>query len=389
MGLCLNVCVLLASVCAPSAGGTSGTQSLNNDPWWVQQERLSVAARHETLAAEPQQASEAESARGRGHNKSHPLASATKVQLGKLKELVSRCGYQFAQMRTNHFYVIYRDQRCPDAVLHATGDLLERAYKQFYAGFGKAGFTLKESGESLQWIIFDQQDQYRDFARVADGMDSPYLESYYSAHSNEVVLMQVAASLSSRYGWPSSHRGSSAAAGELSGMDQQPYEVAQGGSGMLDVRRAVHEAAHQLAFNSGLQKRGVIYPLWVSEGLATNFETDSPYDLGVARDNAPRRRQLMRAWSGGRLMPLSEFATMVQITPSQARSANDLYAQAWALFNFMFQTRPAQLRQYLSKLSAQDPGPKDESVLYEEICNSFGSMRALDAAWQAYLRAAR
>ena len=39
------------------------------------------------------------------------------------------------------------------------------------------------------------------------------------------------------------------------------------------VATIIHEATHQIAFNSGLQTRFADVPLWVSEGMAVFFET--------------------------------------------------------------------------------------------------------------------
>ena len=212
--------------------------------------------------------------------------------------------------------------------------------ERFYADFEGAGFNLDKTNSPLTWVVFDQEQQYRDFARLADGMDNRSLESYYSARSNQVVLVQVG---DRRDGLD--RRGDHHNTGNLnrigvSGIDRQPRNrtsVGQGG-GMLDVRRATHEAAHQLAFNSGLQKRGVMYPLWIAEGLATNLESDYADGVGVAMDNRAGL-QLRRANCNGRLMPLDSFVNLVEIPSGGAEIANDMYAQAWGMFNFLFKTR--------------------------------------------------
>jgi hypothetical protein len=156
--------------------------------------------------------------------------------------------------------------------------------------------------------------------------------------------------------------------------------------GMLDIRRAVHEAAHQLAFNSGLQARGVMYPLWVSEGLATNFECDTTAGIGVGRDNPPRRRQLLRACDAGRLMDLDEFVTMVQIPVGGRASPNDLYAQAWGMFNFLFRNHRSELRSYLGTLARAEQGSRDPEVMEAEFAGAFGSTSRLRESWSEYLR---
>src|SRR5204863_3951950 len=42
--------------------------------------------------------------------------------------------------------------------------------------------------------------------------------------------------------------------------------------------KTIHEAVHLLAFNCGVQLPDRDYPFWLSEGLATSFETERPQD---------------------------------------------------------------------------------------------------------------
>jgi hypothetical protein len=302
---------------------------------------------------------------------------------------ISRFGFNFTEHRTDHFHVLFRERGVPATVVDETGALLERAYREFFDDFNEAGFTLKPVDEPLPWVVFDDEDQYRDFARLADGMTSTYLESYYAARSNQVVLMQASSASSWRYG--KNYYGREALSSRaISGMDEPAHtSEAGGGGGLLDVRRAVHEAAHQLAFNTGLQKRGVMYPLWVSEGLATNFECDSVASVGVAGENAPRKRQLLRAYAGGRLMALESFVTLVHIRAGGGSSANDLYAQSWALFNFLFKTRQSDLKNYLAMLGQLEPGTRDADSMLQEFTGTFGSVERLNRAWLGYLNSQR
>lgn len=301
---------------------------------------------------------------------------------------VSRFGYSFAEHDTAHFRLMYRTRKCPASVLMETGDLLERTYRQFYAEFKKAGFKLEPVKDRLAWLVFDNQEQYRDFARVADGMDSPYLESYYSAKTNQVVLMLTSALLGRpRRETPRDHdRIIGSLEPELAGMDHQlPDDDRHEMGGILDVRRAVHEATHLLAFNSGLQKRGVMYPLWVSEGLATNFESDSVESAGMARENLRRLRQLRQAHEDGRLMSLEGFVTLVSIPPSRAATVNDLYAQAWGLFSFLFKNRRMELRYYISSLAQVGTEPRETKVMLREFTDAFGSLERIERSWLRYL----
>jgi hypothetical protein len=301
---------------------------------------------------------------------------------------VTRHGFSFAQLKTDHFEVLYRNSDASADIVNDTGKMLEKAFDEFCTGFKDAGFKLNSVSHPLSWVVFDNSLQYRDFARVADGMANTYLESYYSAGNNHVVLMQVATTLG-RTGRFSSESAERARMAGVSGMDKQPEGRDLGSGGMLDIRHAVHEAAHQLAFNTGLQTRGVYYPMWVSEGLATNFEADSIRDIGLAGENAPRQRQLLKAYEAGRLMRLRDFATLVQIPPDKADSANDLYAQSWALFRFLYKTRRAELQNYMTTLARLAPEPRDENTMYREFTAAFGQMSQLEKAWLDHVRSLR
>ncbi len=79
-----------------------------------------------------------------------------------------------------------------------------------------------------------------------------------------------------------------------------------------------HEMTHQLAYNSGLQKRGVMYPLWVSEGLATFFE-GSALPQWDPIGNTARRRTLAKLHAGGALLSLRELSVLAAPMRSVAR----------------------------------------------------------------------
>ena len=79
----------------------------------------------------------------------------------------------------------------------------------------------------------------------------------------------------------------------------------------------------QLAFNTGVQTRGVMYPLWVSEGLATNLEADGAGGLGLGRDNPGRRERLLRARAEGRLVPIADFLTLTRVPPHDGAAHDD------------------------------------------------------------------
>ncbi len=60
------------------------------------------------------------------------------------------------------------------------------------------------------------------------------------------------------------------------------FEVGGGGTASTDwsetERTIVHEAVHQLAFNTGVHERLADNPQWIVEGLATMFEERAVFD---------------------------------------------------------------------------------------------------------------
>lgn len=398
MGRSLQLCALLVAWAATATDGSDGRGHYTNK-WWI---RPGTADRTPTDHTPTDHTptdhtptdhtpTDAEAPARDAADRQPAWSSVRSSRASADDETVWSHGYEFTRADTRHFHLLFRDRKIESDARLVAGNLLEHALAVFVRDYGRAGFALGEIDEPLSWVVFDSPSQYRDFARSADGMDSPYLESYYSARSNHVVLMQ--ADRPSRW---SIHRFHSRDAqpryvtdAGVSGMDQTSGGARSTDDNVLDVRRAVHEAAHQLAFNTGLQKRGVMYPMWVSEGLATNFEADVARELSVGGENGPRLRQLLRAEARGRLMPLDEFVTMVRIPPGRADSANDLYAQSWGLFNFLYKARRVQLREYLAHLATLPPTPRSESTMYREFTSAFGPVSRFEQQWDAHLRALR
>jgi hypothetical protein len=278
-----------------------------------------------------------------------------------------------------------------------------------YAVFGDAGFRPAELSERLLCVIFGQQHEFADYARQVDRVDMSWSRGYYSARTNRIAIFdeRTAAVLSRGLAPrepttplpPTDSVPADAAQLVLrTGPSDPPdttarrlVERSQEGARIaaLNTAKTAHEAAHQLAFNSGLQKRGVMYPLWVAEGLATSFEPadlDAPF--GPGEDNPSRRRHLIEA-AQAELLPLSEFVVLTRVPKGGAQMVVEVYAQAWGLFHFLFTTRPAELRAYMAALAALEPGARDEGTLRREFVDAFGALPALQAAWDEYVAGMR
>jgi len=160
------------------------------------------------------------------------------------------------------------------------------------------------------------------------------------------------------------------------------------------VATIIHEATHQIAFNSGLHARYADISLWVSEGLAVFFETP---DL--------RSSQGWRNIGGVQLSRLAQFRQYRKDRPEdslrtlladdgrfrQTSTALDAYAEAWALHHFLITTRLKDYVRYQQQLSARPlliyDTPEERLAAFRQ---AFGEdLAALDAEFLRYVSGLR
>jgi hypothetical protein len=123
----------------------------------------------------------------------------------------------------------------------------------------------------------------------------------------------------------------------------------------------VHEAVHQLAYNTGIHERLFENSLWFVEGLATMFETPAVYDAGVSRSSiADRMHPEMLA----RLKPIlarrGEFELRVQEligSDELFKTAGlDAYAISWAMSFYLAERMPREYGFYMQLQSRRGFG---------------------------------
>jgi hypothetical protein len=304
-------------------------------------------------------------------------AGSESVNPAALRSLV---GASFEATTTEHFVVLH----APGASYVAGAcRTLEYAYGHFYEAFTRAGFDLARSKERLVWICFPQKSGFSEYALRVEGMDLSWLDGYYSTLTNRVAIVQRDAE-TRRYEEataPSPGDVPVAVAANRSAREEVLPMPASGP--WFDVTRLTHEVAHQLSFNSGIQKRGGMYPLWVSEGLATNFEFESGARIGLEHGNTARRNGLLEAYAAGELVPLRQFVAQTTVPPD-AHQGRRHYAQAWGFFHFMLTERPENLRTYLQRL-AKGRFDREGNILLTEFTAAFGPPETLELSWNAFL----
>jgi hypothetical protein len=157
------------------------------------------------------------------------------------------------------------------------------------------------------------------------------------------------------------------------------------------VATIVHEATHQLAYNSGMQTRLAGNPMWVNEGIAVYFETP---DLGSARGwrsiGAVNRLHLNRFCETMAQRPagaLRELLTNDALF-RDPKTSSDAYAGAWALNYYLLKVRGAQHVELLQELAQLAPlaeiSPEERVAQFERAMGE--TLEQTDDAFVRYMR---
>jgi hypothetical protein len=118
----------------------------------------------------------------------------------------------------------------------------------------------------------------------------------------------------------------------------------------------MHEGAHQISFNMGIQTRAVDYPMWFSEGLACCFEVeDAAGHRGPALINYGRVEPLKKALKDETLLPVDRFIVAAMPSTSDTTAITLQYAEGWALFHYLYKFQRDGMEKYLMAYKAHAP----------------------------------
>lgn len=261
-----------------------------------------------------------------------PVSSFDHDELGR--HLKTQLGGDFAIVKTKHYVI------CTSAPRHYAewcGTLFERLLRAFLLQWERAGLELHEPAAPLPAIVFATQQQYAAFATRDAGPQLADKAGYYSVRSNCIVLFDLTTAI-----------GGDA---PRSADDVSRRVAAAPGN----VATIVHEATHQIAFNSGLHTRYADNPMWVTEGMAMYFETpDLRSGSGwttIGKLNLARLRQFKDYAESRR--PADSLVALISGEDRfrDPEAAADAYAEAWALTYFLIRTRRDDYVQYLRMLA--------------------------------------
>ncbi|MHC4129772.1 MAG: DUF1570 domain-containing protein [Planctomycetota bacterium] len=284
---------------------------------------------------------------------------------------------RFREYETRRFVVISDGK---PSWTRQQAQLLERTYHQYQRYTRRIRIEPRPLRYKLVCVLFQEYDDYRQFARAHDEVSADWISGYYSPKHDRIVFYNI--ETNPEYAWTRPAEGPRSERAIARGRLSEEFEAAAAAT-------TIHEAIHQLAFHTRLQSAQIQNPLWISEGLATAFETDRPKEpFGPDREYAVRREQFDQLLAEGDLIPLRELVTYTEMPNNQDETIAAVYHQSYALVTWMSRFRSNELRNYLENLRNEPSGrplPKRHLQIFER---SFGDVDRLERAWHRYERAA-
>lgn len=256
------------------------------------------------------------------------------------ESLRSAAGGNVLVVKTKHYVIASRASRA-----YATwcGALLERLRTGFLGHWERVKLPLTPNDSPLPILILQNKTQFTEYA-VRDGAAAAAETfGYYSARTNRVVLFDLTAD---QPGEP---------LGEAAGRDEITRRLSRTPASVATV---VHEAVHQLAFNTGLQVRYADNPMWLTEGLAMYFETPDfgtgTRWTGAGKTNPWRLQEFQRS------LPMRAEDSLSTLAQNEDRfhepaTMTSAYAESWVLVHYLSTKRREQWLEYLKTMRDKAP----------------------------------
>jgi hypothetical protein len=300
---------------------------------------------------------------------------------------------------TDHFVLL---SDAPQESGRAIAGLLETTWRAFRQDCDRIGLRPEPLRHKLVAVMFREKGDYTVFARGSDGMEQAWAAGYYSPGADRLVLYDGLADEKVQRALGQLQARNLRLQKQAAEAGVQPLDAGPGGAQVARAQREIdgqrrriastatagflgtvsHEAAHQLFFHSGVQQRGVPYPLWLAEGIATAFEAENAGDreLGFHDDNPGRQHTFREAVREDRLVPLAALVVADGMPVDGEEAAiRDFYAQSWAFTSWLARHRTREFALYLDAL--RGGGFALSSRRLEAFESIFGPVDSLERSW--------
>jgi hypothetical protein len=278
-----------------------------------------------------------------------PFSAMSNDELGN--DLLSQVQAGFEIHQTDHYVIC---SNSAEEYAEFVGKLLEKVFDQYFEFMGEQEIAVRQPAGRLPVIILQSEAEFKEFA-AAQHPETSFEDTpgYYSLRDNQMLLMDLTRDRSLR--------SSTAIRKRLS---DQPLQVAT----------MVHEAIHQLSFNTGLQVRMADNPVWLSEGLALYFEPIAPRSANLwTRPGLVSGRHhpvfVQHSENGATEIPLRDLLSVDKAFLSADTMAT-AYAESWGLTSYLFRQQKDGMKKYLTKISQRKPlqrvSPEERVAEFQE-----------------------
>lgn len=237
--------------------------------------------------------------------------------------LLQQTGGGFVVQQTEHFVIC---SNASELYTDYCGRLLEKVVREYVELMTRLKIQLQPLPKQLPVIIFRRSEGLQQHAsRQHPNVSFADVPGYYSMTFNQMLV----AGLSGDRTFTSR--------GDV---------VRELKTDLRQVETIVHEAVHQLAFNSGLQVRMADNPMWFSEGLAVYFEhangSGNALWSGPGGVNRIHRPGFVRAVVNEEpVIPLEQLVTSDAVFQSDDPTIiAAAYAESWALVYHLIRRQP-------------------------------------------------
>ena len=289
---------------------------------------------------------------------------------------------------------------------------LERTFHQFQRFAHRLELRPLPLRHKLVCVLFRRREDYRRFAAAHDDVATSWVAGYYAPAHDRVVFYHSQANPSV----VQAHEKLDEMRAELEVLEHEARRAQRQGRrewaetlrqheqkyrahvenesrrvetfvAQLGVATTVHETIHQLAFHTNVQSPRQQYPLWISEGLATSFETDATGGaFGPDHEYPPRREMFQEALRHGEFIDLAELVTWAGIPGQDDALVHVAYHECYALVTWMSRFRKRELRAFLELMLAEPIARPTPAAYRRHFEEAFGDVEALEAAWLRYER---
>ena len=272
------------------------------------------------------------------------------------KRILAELPDGFDMLVTRHYVVCFDTSR---AYAQWCASLFERLHATFLNYWKKSGLEVEAPREALVVVIFAERKRYEAFAARDLGAASDRVVGYYNMLDNRITTFDLTGS-----DQLARHPAATASRAGL--------EILSSPEAASLVSTLVHEASHQMAFNCGLHRRLAPVPVWLSEGVATFFETPDPGGRGWKGIGGVNRPRLEKFLAGYRPGVLEQIVLGDEAFRDPDESV-DAYARAWALTAFLAQSRRAALAKYMATMAASGSlAADDPETRRRDFVDAFG-----------------